>query len=370
MEGRVSKKWMVVLVTVVFGLISMSCVTASANHNVVMAASLSQESGPVKVPVYVLEYGMPFVDVEAMTLEIMDYLERGTMYHGTGEAFLDFEIYKVVTAKPLLIPKRAGSDRADYEAIYFENGVDDLCALAREGKIKQVWVWGNGKGGEMREAVDNGPVWQNPLGTNVPDCGVQLTTLAGHRRMPVASAVEAHIHRYEQFFTARFSYVFNRQTAIPYATPGAHCAGSGPGDEWGWCVEEHIVGYNGVTEASAVGYTGGALNSDDIAQCGWAHYPPNVTWEYRLTHGDDSRYIYDHTGTVRSTCRTWRLDVDEAEIAEEINCTAWGCDKPGNDNQAEYFVWWMQNIPGPNNTNYDENGNPMPNWWAALFAGL
>jgi hypothetical protein len=56
------------------------------------------------------------------------------------------------------------------------------------------------------------------------------------------------------------------------------------------------------------------------------------------------------------------------DIAEEIDCTAWGCDIPGNNNQAEYFVWWMQNIPGPNNVNFDEQGNPMPNWWAELYA--
>jgi len=335
-----------------------------------MAASLPQGSAPVKVPVYVLEYGLSFVDIEAMTLEIMTYLERGTMYHGTGEAFLDFEVYKVATARPLLIPKLANSDLADYEAIYFENGVDDLCALARKGKIRQVWVWGNGRGGQMEETVDNGPVWQDTMGTNVPNCGVQLTTVGNHRNMPVASAVEAHVHRYERFFNHRFTYAFNKQTAIPYAPPGSHCVGSDPNDVWGWCVEDFVAGYFGVTRASVAGYTGGALDSNDIAQCGWAHYPPNITWEYRRTHRDASRYIYDYTGSVLSTCRNWRLDVDEAEIAEVINCTAWGCDKPGNDNQAEYFVWWMQNIPGSNNTNYDQNGNPMPNWWAALYVGF
>lgn len=367
MRGRIGSKGGVVIGMILLSLLSMSCTAMSIRPGMALAASLGPEPQQVKVPVYVLVYGISSVNVEALTLEVMGYLERGTMYHGTGKAFLDFEIYKIASATPLLIPKLPDSDLADYEAIYFENDVDDLCALAREGKFKQVWVWGNGHGGEMQETVDNGPIWQNLMKTNVPDCGVQLTTVAAHRKMPVASAVEAHIHRYEQFFAKRFSYVFNKHTAIPYAAPGTHCTGSGANDLWGWCVEEFIVGYHGVVKASAMGYTGGALNSDDIAQCGWAHYPPNITWEYRMAYGDASRYIYDYTGTVLSTCRNWRLDVDRAEIAEEINCTAWGCDKPGNDNQAEYFVWWMQNIPGPNNTNYDERGNPMPNWWAALY---
>ena len=334
----------------------------------VSAANLPSEPGQIKVPVYILVYGQPFIDLEAKILRIMDYLERGTMYHNRGDRFLDFEIYKMVTAKPIIVPKMVGSDLADYEAIYFDNGVDDLCALAQAAEIKQIWVWGNGVGGQMREAVDNGPVWQNTLWTNVPDCGVQLATLGNHFKMDVAYAVEAHMHRYEQFFAEKYRYGFNKSTDVPYETPGTQCRGSDPGDPWGWCVEDYIAGYAGLNEASEVGYTGGALNSDDIAQCGWAHYPPNVTWEYRVMNGDASRYIYDYTGTVRSTCRNWRLDVDESEIAEEINCTAWGCDIPGNNNQAEYFVWWMQNIPGLNNTNYDERGNPMPNWWAALYA--
>ena len=183
MRGKIRNKWIIVVGITLFSLVSTACPTVSLRREVAMAASLPQGSAPVKVPVYVLEYGLSFVDIEAMTLEIMTYLERGTMYHGTGEAFLDFEVYKVATARPLLIPKLANSDLADYEAIYFENGVDDLCALARKGKIRQVWVWGNGRGGQMEETVDNGPVWQDTMGTNVPNCGVQLTTVGNHRNL-------------------------------------------------------------------------------------------------------------------------------------------------------------------------------------------
>ena len=368
MNANTSKKVIGIIVLVLFGLISVSCANISAGREVAIAASLQPESNQVHVPVYVLIYGVALNDIEAKTLEIMDFLERGTIYHGSGDPFLDFEIYKIATAKSVIVPKLEDSDLADYEAIYFENGIDDLCALAQAGKIKQIWVWGNGIGGQMREVVDNGPVWQNTLWTNVPDCGAQLATVGNNFKMEGQYAVEAHMHRYEQFFKMRFAYAFNKQSAIPYEMPGTSCASSDPSDQWGWCVEEFIVGYDDVNEASAVGFTGGAMDSNDIAQCGWAHYPPNITWEYRQGHEDASRYIYDYTGTVLSTCRNWRLDVDPAEIAKAIDCTAWGCNIPGNNNQAEYFVWWMQNIPGPNNTNYDEQGNPMLNWWAVLYA--
>ena len=368
MNGNINKKVTGIFILMLFGLLSVSCSKLVISPEDVSAASLPQEPNQINIPVYILIYGLPFNDIESKTLEIMDYLERGTMYHGSGEPFLDFEIYKIATAKPISIPQLTDSDLADYEAIYYENGVDNLCELAQSGKIKQVWVWGNGTGGAMREVVDNGPTWQNTLWTNVPDCGVQVTTVGNHFKMDAQYAVEAHIHRYEFFFSTRFAYTFNKQSGIPYNTPNTPCTGSDPNDQWGWCVEDYIAGYGDIIEASANGYTGGALNENDIAQCGWAHYPPNITWAYRQEHGDASRYVYDYTGTVLSTCRSWRLDVDPSEIAEEIDCTAWGCNIPGNNNQAEYFVWWMQNIPGPNNTNFDENGNPMPNWWAALYA--
>ena len=367
MNGQSHKKYIKIVVLVIFGLLSTSCKDNSVSANVAVAVSLPSTHSQVKVPVYVLIYGVPPINLEGKVLEIMNYLERGTMYHGSGDPFLDFEVYKTAIAKPYTIPKSADGILADYEAIYFDNGIDNLCQLAQEGKIKQVWVWGNGLGGHMWEAVDNGPVWQNSFGTNVPDCGVQLSTFGNHFKMDVEYAVEAHVHRYEQFFNTHFTYVFNKQSEIPYEKPGTICTGSDPSDLWGWCVEDFLAGFFSVENASVNGYTGGALDENDIAQCGWAHYPPNITWEYRQEHRDSSRYIYDYRGKVLSTCRNWRLDVDPVEIAEKIDCTAWGCNIPGNNNQAEYFVWWMQNIPGPNNVNYDEQGNPMPNWWAALY---
>jgi hypothetical protein len=362
------KKHTGVFILVLLSLLTVSCADLSENHRVAAAASLPNEPDQVTVPVYILIYGVTFENIDTKIQTIMEYLERGTMYHGSGEPFVDFEVYKIATAKPIKVPQMQDSHLADYEAIYFENGVDNLCELAREGKFKQIWVFSNGVGGTMREVVDNGPIWQNTLWTNVPDCGVQLTTVGNHYKREAEYAVEAHIHRYEFFFSEHFAFAFNKQSEVPYESPNTPCIGSDPNDQWGWCVEDYITGYGDIPEASAVGFTGGALNEDGIAQCGWAHYPPNITWAYREEHGDASRYVYNYTGKVRSTCRNWRLDVNPEEIAEEIDCTAWGCNILGNNNQAEYFVWWMQNIPGKNNENFDEQGNPMPNWWAALFA--
>jgi hypothetical protein len=368
MNKKTNKITICIVVLAILGLYLHSCVKLSWEPQVSLAAEPISDFRQVKIPVYILIYGVPPISLDWEIEEIIDYLERGTMYHNSGEPYLDFEIYKSATAKPYVIPTMPDSYLADYQAIYFDNGVENLCQLAQEGKIKQVWVWGNGVGGHMMESVDIGPLWHNTFDTNVPDCGVQLVTVGNNWTMPVGNAIEAHVHRYEMFFNYRFTYAFNKQSAIPYQKPSTQCPGSDPGDYWGWCVEDFVAGHYSVKDASTNGYTKGALDENDIAACGWAHYPPNITWEYRQIHGDASRYVYDYMGSIHSTCRNWRLDVNPAEIVEEINCTAWGCDIPGNNNHAEYFVWWMQNIPGPNNVNFDEQGNLMPNWWAELYA--
>ncbi|MBN1878010.1 MAG: hypothetical protein JXA33_27560 [Anaerolineae bacterium] len=227
----------VISVGLVMSLLWSTDSAAFVDKSSATVAQVMASPGTVKIPVYVLVYGVPFIDIEKQTLSIMSYLERGTMYHGMGTPYLDFEIYTIATAKPVIVPTLPNSEEADYEAIYFENGVEDLCAVARQGKSEQVWVWKNNAGGNMQETVDNGPLWKDRRGTNVPDCGIQVTTASHNVNRAVEYAVEAHIHRYERFFKTHFAYVFNKKSTIPYSPPGAQCRGSAAGDLWGWCVD-------------------------------------------------------------------------------------------------------------------------------------
>jgi hypothetical protein len=56
-----------------------------------------------------------------------------------------------------------------------------------------------------------------------------------------------------------------------------------------------------------------------------------------------------------TTCRA--LPCDPA-----IQGTGFDCD------QQSFLMWWMQNMPGLNNTALDCGGNPMPNWWQYIVA--
>ncbi len=283
----------------------------------------AQAGGVVSVPVYVLVYGDPAgqgVSVQTLTEEIMQHLMTGTMHHGykdpTATPYVQFGIHAIRFVTPTVMattPKYFhaghGKDVGDYHAMYYDNPYDNLCTLALEGKIKQVWIWAD-ETGELQESVDNGPLWQDLRDTNVPNCGVQLTTLGYNWRVPVGNGIEDHIHRYESFFQDHFTDEFQYATTLPYSPPGPSNPPPGPPPctrYWGWCVETQIN-----DNASPFGFTAGAISSTGgVAQCGWAHYPPNITWEYRRNNPNPTgrdrppAYTWDYTGTVRSQCEDW-----------------------------------------------------------------
>jgi hypothetical protein len=77
--------------------------------------------------------------------------------------------------------------------------------------------------------------------------------------------------------------------------------------------------------------------------CGWTHFPPNGTKDYD----------YENTTNAQSTCSHW---YDSKPIGETTNCSAWGC------NQLSFLIWWMQHIPGYNNS-IQMDDKDMRNWW-------
>jgi hypothetical protein len=79
-------------------------------------------------------------------------------------------------------------------------------------------------------------------------------------------------------------------------------------------------------------------------RCGWAHFPPNGEKDY-----DWANQIY-----VKTDCENW--DPDSLGELTEMNCSRWNC------RSLDFFIWWMQNIPGDSNT-LSYNKRPLRNWW-------
>jgi hypothetical protein len=90
--------------------------------------------------------------------------------------------------------------------------------------------------------------------------------------------------------------------------------------------------------------------NSQVGVCGDAHHPPNIL--------DSHEYDYTSTTTVSSSCKDWRLD--GTATVRTFNCNEWGC------NKDLFHIWWMQNLPGVNNTNVDWSSKRQPNWWAYL----
>lgn len=121
---------------------------------------------------------------------------------------------------------------------------------------------------------------------------------------------------------------------------------------------------------SFVGQT--AAGAFTTGRAGWTHMPPNTI----------TNYDYLNTATVASDIEDWRPDGSGAK--KSVNVNTWGqlvYPWPGAADfnqrvEAQWYVYWMQNMPGLGNT-IPRGAGMMTNWWqfvadwdAAIKAGV
>ncbi|MFA8343028.1 MAG: hypothetical protein ACEPO8_08685 [Rhodothermaceae bacterium] len=82
--------------------------------------------------------------------------------------------------------------------------------------------------------------------------------------------------------------------------------------------------------------------------CGWAHYPPNGERDY-----DWKNQTY-----VMSDIEDWKPDGTGKKT--KMNSDRW------NSSSIDWFVFWMQSLPGHNN-GLKHKGKELHNWW--IFIG-
>ena len=78
-------------------------------------------------------------------------------------------------------------------------------------------------------------------------------------------------------------------------------------------------------------------------RCGWSHYPPNGVRDYDWANPADVWTDIEH----------WQ---PEGGVRKQMNCTHWSGDS------LTWFIYWMQNLPGLDNT-LTYQGKPLSNWW-------
>jgi hypothetical protein len=106
-------------------------------------------------------------------------------------------------------------------------------------------------------------------------------------------------------------------------------------------------------------FVGQDVNGNFITgRCGWTHMPPNTT----------QHYDYYNTTLVASDIEDWRPD--GAGATKLVNAQIWGNIAyawPNNDpapgqTEAQWYIYWMQNMPGQGNK-IPHGQNDMTNWW-------
>lgn len=294
----------------------------------------TQTPGPglTRPQAYVISFPVstPANDPQLLTEELILRLREASMYHGyanrAAPPYLEYDIYGDTVIRETALPPKLPNGMYDVGAVY---GQHHLCDLIQAGQVDEVWLWDAGQGG-FAEWETNGPEWSLTWGSGVPDCGKQVTTMIFNYNRELDVALESYNHRLEGFFMHYFPCEFWTAT-------------------WPWTGwPPKCTGF----VSDRYGYVARAFSGNDhIAVCGDAHHPPNIL--------DDHSYDYSNMTAVQSICEDWQWD--GTATVKAVDCREWAC------NHAGFHIWWMQNLPGLNNTNRNRYGTPQPNWWAYLF---
>ncbi len=95
-----------------------------------------------------------------------------------------------------------------------------------------------------------------------------------------------------------------------------------------------------------------------MGRCGWTHMPPNTLKDYD----------YQNPASVQSDIEDWTPE--RTGRLKNVNAQTWGnlpYRWPGGfpvsqKTEAQWYIYWRQNIPGLNN-GISYKGGTLTNWW-------
>lgn len=244
------------------------------------------------------------------TQQVIEALQRGSRYHGykdpAAPASLRYTVAgNVEYLEPLPTWRKPGHrvPMTDYNAIMARV---DARTWVEERGVKEIWVWGyHGGVVDLWESNMAGP-WGDISNSDrdpydLPVFAKTYTVYHYNYQRGPSEAVEDHMHQIEAVL---------RQTD--------------PDLFW-----NKFVGKPGE------------------GRCGWAHFPPN----------GERDYDWRNPKMVWTDIEDWRPEGGGQKI--QINSDRW------NRDSLQWFVYWMQNVPGLNN-GITYRGRPLTNWWRLI----
>ena len=273
--------------------------------------------------------------IDRLTIQTKFILEEGSRFRGYRHPgavpSIGYQVIRIVTVyeelpKERQVPWNPGVFFPDYNQILdradIEHYVNDL-------GVKEVWIWGYHHGDiEQPESNMSSPLTgdvsnSSRFNDDLPILDHTYTVYGYNFTRSACESAHDHGHQLE----AILSYANQLQ--------------DGQADLF-W---KQFVGQN----------AGGAFIT---GRCGWTHMPPNTTEDYN----------YWSTTQVNSDIEDWRPDGTGEKI--KVNANTWGGiayawpDGVAPDDliQAQWYIYWMQNMPGHNN-GISYGTEFMTNWW-------
>lgn len=259
-----------------------------------------------------------------LTREVQAALEEGSRYHGyrdtNARPSLQYRVLNTVELfKPLPVWEKPGhrTPMTDYNAILREIGIQDW--VENQG-VREVWIWGyHGGKVDLWESNMAGPFGdvsnsdRDPA--DLPALKHTYTVYHYNYQRGASEAVEDHLHQIEavlNFFDGRDRTPSSRWRELLF---------------WGKFV--------------------GSDHTHKIVKpgCGWAHYPPNA----------ERDYDWANPRAVETDIEDWRPDGTGKKIL--LDSRRW------NGHSLQWFIYWMQNLPGENH-GLSSEGRKLRNWWS------
>jgi len=255
-------------------------------------------------------------------------------------------------------PTRTSNGYFNVSTIYSQN---DVCDLVDDGLVDEVWILADGSHiYSPSEFSVNGPDYSIDADSMlVPNCGKTVTTMYFNFDRDVGSAVHSYGHTFDQPLTGMWLPYHYEE--CDFVTEHLNSWG-GPVSQ---CTGQH-------TANDVYGFTArpSAAHNNSIGVCGDTHWPPNLPMSF------STEYDYSEPITATTRCNDWQWN---GGTTSSVSCYSWGCiscPDPSDEyqwflcnqqNEIKYTIWWMQHIPGLNNTSHGRNGDVRPNYWDIKF---